>query len=135
MARQIDHIGIAVSDLDQALAFWQQQLGIACSEIEELAERGVRVAMLPIGDTRIELLAPTSERSEIATFLAKRGPGLHHLCLRSADVDAELAALKTAGVRLIDEQGRAGAGGCRVGFVHPKGSGGVLLELSQRTAG
>ncbi|MBN2359878.1 MAG: methylmalonyl-CoA epimerase [Deltaproteobacteria bacterium] len=131
MTRQIDHIGIAVNDLEQALEFWDRQLGIRCAHIEELPERGVRVAMLPVGDTRIELLAPLGDKSEIAAALAKRGPGLHHLCLRSDDVDADLTSLAAAGVRLIDERGRPGAGGCRVGFVHPKGSGGVLLELSQ----
>lgn len=134
MSRTIDHIGIVVGDLDKALAFWEKALGLTCEQIEELPERGLRVAMLPVGATRIELLASTRPDSEIAGFLAKRGPGMHHLCLSSDDVDAELAGLAAAGVALVDERGRDGAAGCRVGFVHPRGSGGVLLELSQRTA-
>ncbi len=131
MTRKLDHIGIAVTDLDQALAFWRDALGLECGHIEELPERGLRVAMLPVGDTRIELIAPTREDSEISAALARRGPGLHHLCLSSADVDGELATLDQAGLRLIDRQARPGADGCQVGFVHPKASGGVLLELSQ----
>jgi methylmalonyl-CoA/ethylmalonyl-CoA epimerase len=131
MQRRIDHIGIAVADLDQALALWRDALGIACAHIEELPDRGVRVAMLPVGDTRLELIAPMREDSEISAALAKRGPGLHHLCLSSIDVDEDLAQLARRGVRLIDEAGKPGAEGCKVGFVHPKGSGGVLLELSE----
>ena len=132
MSRTIDHIGIVVDDLEKALAFWEQALGLTCQQIEDLPERGLRVAMLPIGASRIELLASTRPDSEIAGFLAKRGPGMHHLCLSSDDVDAELAGLAAAGVQLVDGHGRDGADGCRVGFVHPRGSGGVLLELSQR---
>lgn len=132
MTRHIDHIGIAVEDLDRALAVWQDALGIACQHIEELPDRGVRVALLPVGDTRIELIAPLHERSEISAALAKRGPGLHHLCLSSDDVDADLGRLAERGVRLVDEQARPGAEGCLVGFVHPKGTGGVLLELTQK---
>jgi methylmalonyl-CoA/ethylmalonyl-CoA epimerase len=131
MKRRIDHIGIAVEDLDQALALWRDSLGVECAHIEELPERGVRIAMLPIGDTRLELIAPMREDSEISSALARRGPGLHHLCLSSADVDGDLARLEERGVRLIDKAGKAGAEGCKVGFVHPKGTGGVLLELSQ----
>ena len=134
MTRAIDHIGIVVDDLDQALVFWVQQLGLTCAQIEELPERGLRVAMLPLGATRIELLAPTRPDSEVSGFLAKRGPGIHHLCLSSGDVDADLAGLAAAGVPLVDPRAREGAGGCRVGFVHPRGSGGVLLELSEPPA-
>jgi len=135
MSRTLDHIGIVVDDLEKALAFWEQALGLTCQQIEDLPERGLRVAMLPVGSTRIELLASTRPDSEIAGYIAKRGPGMHHLCLNSEDVDAELAGLAAAGVQLVDERGRAGAGDCRVGFVHPRGSGGVLLELSQRKVG
>lgn len=131
MHRRMDHIGIAVPDLEQALAFWEKALGLTCTQIEELPERGLRVAMLPVGEARIELLAPLGDSSEIARSLTRRGPGLHHLCLSSVDVDQDLDRLDAAGVRLIDRQGKVGAGGCRVGFVHPKGTGGVLLELSQ----
>lgn len=131
MPRRLDHIGIAVADLEQALAFWRDALGLPVAHIEELPERGLRVAMLPLGDTRLELIASTRDDSEIAKALQARGPGLHHLCLRSEDVDAELAGLHAQGVRLIDPQARPGADGARVGFVHPKATGGVLLELSQ----
>ena len=131
MPRRLDHIGIAVADLEHALAFWRDALGLEVAHIEELPERGLRVAMLPVGDTRIELIASTRDDSEIARTLRDRGPGLHHLCLRSDDVDAELSRLDGQGIRLIDRQARPGADGARVGFVHPKASGGVLVELSQ----
>jgi methylmalonyl-CoA/ethylmalonyl-CoA epimerase len=131
MPRRLDHIGIAVADLEQALAFWRDALGLEVAHVEELPERGLRVAMLPIGDTRIELIASTREDSEIARTLQSRGPGLHHLCVRSDEVDAELARLDAQGVRLIDRQARPGADGACVGFVHPRASGGVLIELSQ----
>ncbi|MFH1808876.1 MAG: methylmalonyl-CoA epimerase [Pseudomonadota bacterium] len=131
MTRRIDHIGIAVEDLDRALAFWRDALGLEVTHVEDLPERGLRVAMLPLGDTRLELIASTREDSEIARTLHSRGPGLHHLCLLSDAVDAELTRLGEGGTRLIDRQARPGADGARVGFVHPKASGGVLVELSQ----
>jgi len=131
MSRKIDHIGIAVEDLDAALTFWRDALGLECAHVEELPDRGLRIAMLPVGDTRIELIAPLHESSEISAALARRGPGLHHLCLSSEAVDADLERLAERGVRLIDQRARPGAEGCRVGFVHPKGTAGVLLELSE----
>lgn len=132
MERRIDHIGIAVSDLDRALAFWEQALGVVCAGVEVIADRGIKVAVLPLGETRIELIAPHGENSEISRALARRGPGLHHLCLTSEDVDRDLQHLHASGMQVIDEVARPGAEGCLVGFVHPRTSGGVLLELSQR---
>ena len=127
--RAIDHIAIATANLEESLALWERALGIRCQHIEELPERGIKVAILPIGDTRIELVAPLHERSEVSAFLDQRGGGLHHLALRVTDVDAAVADLKGQGVRIAQEPA-AGAHGCRVAFVHPKATGGVLLELS-----
>lgn len=131
MTRKLDHIGIIVDDLEQALVFWRDALGLALHEIEELPERGLRIAMLALGDTRIELISATRDDSEISAALAKRGPGLHHLCVRSDDVQQDLDALDKRGVRLINRSAKPGAGGAQVAFVHPKSTGGVLLELSQ----
>lgn len=131
MTKTLDHIGIIVDDLDQALAFWRDALGLEVIDTEELPDRGLRVAMLPVGDSRIELIAATREDSEIAASLQKRGPGLHHICLRSDDVQQDLDLLDAKGLRLINRQAKSGAGGRKVGFVHPKASAGVLLELSE----
>ncbi len=125
----VDHIAIATSNLDESLALWEHALGLRCEHVEELPERGIKVAMLPVGTTRIELVAPLRPDSEVSAFLDKRGGGIHHLALRVADVDAGAAELKAAGVRLAQEPA-PGAHGCRVAFVHPKATGGVLLELS-----
>jgi methylmalonyl-CoA/ethylmalonyl-CoA epimerase len=128
---KLDHIGIATHKLDEALALWRDALGLREDFTEEIVEQGVRVAMLPIGDTHIELLEPLSNTSPVGKFLAKRGPGIHHIALRVADIRAALANLKGKGARLIDETPRAGAGGCLVAFVHPSSANGVLLELVQ----
>jgi methylmalonyl-CoA/ethylmalonyl-CoA epimerase len=126
---KIDHLGIATTSIDSALAFWRDTLGLDLADAEEVAEQKVRVAMLPIGDTRVELLEATSPDSPVAKFLEKRGPGLHHVAVRVHDIREMLASLKAKGARLIDESPRAGAGGCLVAFVHPSSTGGVLLEL------
>ena len=128
---KIDHIGIATEHLDEGLAIWRDVLGLAVAETEEIAEQRVRVAMLPIGDTRIELLEPTTSDSAVGKFLAKRGPGIHHIAVKVEDINASLADLKNRGARLIDETPRVGAGGCLVAFVHPTSAHGVLLELVQ----
>ncbi|SRR6266566_2190488 len=128
---KIDHLGIATTNIDGALAFWRDTLGLELADAEEVAEQKVRVAMLPIGDTRFELLEATSPESPIAKFLEKRGPGLHHVAVRVHDIHETLAGLKAKGARLIDETPRAGAGDCLVAFVHPSAAGGVLLELVQ----
>ena len=128
---KIEHIGIATKGLDEALEFWRDALGLEVVHIEEVEEQRVRVAMLPVGEPRIELLEPTTEDSPVARFLEKRGPGIHHIAVRVEDIRARLAKLKEQGVRLIDETPRVGAGGCLVAFVHPSSANGVLLELVQ----
>ncbi len=126
---KIEHIGIATERLDEALGFWRDALGLSLVHTEEVVEQGVRVAMLPLGEPRIELLEPTHAGSPVAKFLAKRGPGVHHIAVRVDDIRATLARLREQGARLIDETPRVGAEGCLVAFVHPASAGGVLLEL------
>ena len=127
----VDHIGIATHQLDEALALWRDALGLQVAFTEEVVEQGVRIAMLPLGETHIELLEPLSETSPVGKFLQKRGPGIHHVAIRVSDIRASLASLKAKGTRLIDETPRMGAGGCLVAFVHPASANGVLLELVQ----
>ncbi len=130
---KIEHIGIATRSLDDAIGFWRDALELDVVATEEVAEQGVRIAMLPIGETRVELLEPTSEASPIAKFLEKRGAGIHHIAVRVDDIRATLARLKKQGLRLIDEVPRVGAGGCLVAFIHPSSANGVLLELVEHT--
>jgi len=129
---KIDHIGIATRGIDEAATFWRETLGLNIEEAEEIAEQKVKVAMLALGESRIELLEATSADSPISKFLDKRGPGVHHIAMRVDNIRAALANLKTKGARLIDEEPRTGAGGCLVAFVHPSSTGGVLLELVER---
>ena len=131
---KIDHIGIATNGIEDAAVWWREALGLDFGETEEVADQKVRVAMLPLGESSIELLEPTSPDSPISKFLDKRGPGIHHIAVRVDDIRAALAKLKGKGARLIDEQPRKGAGGCLVAFVHPSSTGGVLLELVQNPA-
>lgn len=126
----IDHLGIAVKSLAQAKKFYQQ-LGMQVMPEEVVEAEKVRLAMVPLGESRIELLEPTSEESPIAKFLAKRGEGLHHVSLRVDDINATVKNLKQQGVRLISEDVKIGAGGHMYVFVHPQSAGGVLLELVQ----
>jgi methylmalonyl-CoA/ethylmalonyl-CoA epimerase len=126
---KLDHIGIATQKLDEALALWRDALGLQVDVTEEVTEQGVRVAMLPVGETHIELLEPLSETSPVGKFLEKRGPGIHHVAIRVPDIRASLASLKAKGTRLIDETPRVGARGCLVAFIHPSSANGVLLEL------
>ncbi|HYR77882.1 MAG TPA: methylmalonyl-CoA epimerase [Pyrinomonadaceae bacterium] len=128
---KIDHIGIATRGIDEAARFWRVALGVSAIETEEVADQKVRVAMLPIGESRIELLEATSEDSPISKFIEKRGPGIHHLAVNVDNIQTALAQLKQNGARLIDTEPRRGAGGCLVAFVHPSSTGGVLLELVQ----
>jgi methylmalonyl-CoA/ethylmalonyl-CoA epimerase len=128
---KIDHIGIATRQLDEGLAVWRDALGLTVDATEEISEQGVRVAMLAVGDTHIELLEALSPDSAVGRFLAKRGPGIHHIAIKVDDINASLADLKNKGARLIDETPRVGAGGCLVAFVHPSTTDGVLLELVQ----
>ena len=127
--RRIDHIGVAVEDLDAALVPYVEGLGMETVGIEEVPTEHVRVAMLPIGESKIELLEPTSPDSAIAKFIERRGTGIHHIAIRVDDIATALDAMNGAGVRLIDEQPRPGAGGTKVAFAHPKAFGGVLVEL------
>ena len=128
---KIDHIGVATNGIDEAASFYRDALGLDIAEIEEVTNQKVRVAMLPIGESRIELLEATSTDSPISKFLAKRGPGIHHIAVRVEDIRASLAELQEKGARLIDEEPRMGAGGCLVAFIHPSSTGGVLIELVQ----
>jgi len=130
---KIDHLGIATNGLDEALKFWRDALGLELKETETVEDQKVRVAMLPVGEPRIELLEATSEDSPITKFLQKRGAGIHHIAVRVDDIRDTLARLKHAGARLIDEEPRIGASGCLVAFVHPTSTNGVLLELVQHT--
>lgn len=128
---KINHLGIATKDISEALKFWEEALGLENRHTEVVEDQKVRVAMLPVGETRIELLEPTAEDSPITKFLEKRGGGIHHIAVEVEDIRASLEKLKSAGVRLIDEEPRVGAEGCLVAFVHPKSANGVLLELTQ----
>ena len=127
---KIDHLGIAVKSLDEALVFYRDQLGLDVSLRETVELEKVNVAMLPLGEPRIELLEPTVADSVIGNFLEKRGEGLHHVAIRVPDLNASVERLKGAGARLLNEP-RAGAGGHLYVFVHPSSTGGVLLELIQ----
>jgi len=131
MLTKINHIGIAVKSLDDTLPFYRDNLGLHFAGIEEVAEQKVRVAMLGIGESKIELLEPTSDDSPIAKFLEKNGPGIHHLAYEVEDIEAAIARLKAEGARMIDETPRCGAHNTRIAFVHPKSSQGVLTELCQ----
>jgi methylmalonyl-CoA epimerase len=129
--KRVDHIAVAVHNLEEALAFWESSLGLVCLGIETVAEQGVRVAKLDTGNTHIELLEPLSAETPVGKFLAQKGPGLHHICLSVADIKVELGELKGKQIKLIDQEPRIGAGGARIAFVHPKATGGVLMELSE----
>ena len=126
---KIDHIGIATSGIAEVADFYRDALGLQVEVVEEVAEQKVRVAMLPIGESRIELLEPMTSDSPISRFLDKRGPGIHHVAIQVGDIRESLQKMKEAGARLIDEEPRTGAGGCLVAFVHPSSTGGVLVEL------
>jgi len=129
----LDHIGIAVESIDSGLAIYRA-LGIEVEGVEEVEDQKVRVAFLPVGDSRIELLEPTDDTSPIARHLERRGAGLHHICLRVPDIRAAMAQLSEEGYRLLSEEPLQGAHDCLVCFVHPKSAGGVLIEISQRMA-
>ncbi len=133
MIQKIDHIGVAVHSIEEGRKLYES-MGLEVEEIEEVESEGVRVAMIPCGESRIELLEPTRDDSPIAKFLEKRGPGIHHVCLGSDDIDADDRRLRSHGAQVLRPEPTIGAGGCRVQFVHPKSAGGVLLELSQPPA-
>lgn len=131
MKATLDHIGIAVSNLDEALALYRDALGLEVEVPEEVPSQRVRAHFIPAGQAALELLEATAEDSPIAKYIAKRGPGLHHITLRVDDIAAALARLKARGVRLIDESPRPGAHGSLVAFIHPSSAHGVLVELMQ----
>ncbi len=128
----VDHIGIAAASIDGSAQFYTQVLGIEMSGVEEVAEQKVKTAFLPVGESELEILESTAPDGPIARYIAKNGEGIQHIALRVDDIDAALAELKEKGVRLIDEVPRRGAGGTKIAFLHPKATGGVLLELCQR---
>jgi methylmalonyl-CoA/ethylmalonyl-CoA epimerase len=129
---KVDHIGIAVKNLAESSKLYEL-LGIKSTGAEEVAEQKVKVAFFPVGDSEIELLESTAPDGPIAKYIEKNGEGIQHLALRVDNLEAALAELKSKGVRLIDEKPRYGAGGAKIAFVHPKSTGGILLELSERT--
>ena len=131
---RLDHIGIAVEDLDAARKLYGELLGFELGEIEELPDRQLKICFVKVGEANVELLWPTAPESAVGKFIAKKGPGIHHLCYRVDDVQAKLDELKAAGVKLIDEQARPGAHDMLVAFIHPKSTGGVLTELAQPKA-
>jgi methylmalonyl-CoA/ethylmalonyl-CoA epimerase len=131
MLHKINHIGIAVQSIDAILPFYRDQLGMTCLGTEEVAEQKVRVAMLAIGESKIELLEPTADDSPVARFLEKSGPGIHHIAYEVEDIVGAIAHLTATGVRMIDQAPRVGAHGTSIAFVHPKSSHGVLTELCQ----
>jgi methylmalonyl-CoA/ethylmalonyl-CoA epimerase len=131
MITKINHIAIVVPDLERGAQFWVQALGLDIAHVEDVPEQRVKVAFVPVGDSNIELLEPTDDQSGVARYLQKRGPGIHHLCLEVEDIEAALDGLRAAGIPLIDEEPRPGANGKKYAFVHPKGTGGVLVELYQ----
>jgi len=128
---KIDHIGIAVKSLDDAIKVYEHAMGLKVSGFDQVDEQGVRVAMLNIGESHIELLEPTGPESPIEKFMAKRGEGIHHIALRVQNIEESLERLRAAGVRLIDSVPRRGAHNTRIAFIHPSSTHGVLLELVQ----
>ncbi|HEX9892822.1 MAG TPA: methylmalonyl-CoA epimerase [Gemmatimonadales bacterium] len=129
MMPTVAHIGIAVESIDTALAFYRDVLGVVPHRAEEAD--GARIVSLPFGGPEIELLEPVSPDGPIARFLARHGPGIHHICYRVPDLEAALAACRALGYRLVDETPRSGAGGRRIAFIHPKATAGILLELTE----
>ena len=135
MFARVDHIGVAVEDLDAAIALHERDYGMALVHREVLDEQGVEAVLLDVGENHVELLRPLGEDTPVGRFLANRGPGLHHVAYQVGDVDAALAQLRERGLRLIDETPRTGIRGSRVAFLHPAASGGVLTEIVQPAEG
>ena len=131
MIKHIDHIGIAVKDLEQQMKFYSEVLGLSCSGVEEVEEQKVKVAIFPVGEVRIELLQPTAEDSPIAKFLEKKGEGIHHIAYCVTDLEGNLNYLEEQQVQLINNKPKIGAGGHKIAFLHPKATFGVLTELCE----
>jgi methylmalonyl-CoA epimerase len=134
MFKKVDHIGIAVKSIEDALELFRDTMGLELENIEEVADQKVRIAFLPVGETHIELLEPTSPDSNVAKFLEGKGEGIHHIALNVEDVDSALAALREKDVPLIDKEPRIGGGKKKIAFIHPKGTHRVLIELCQDMA-
>lgn len=132
MTQKINHIGIAVKNIENSIPFYRDILGMNLEGTEEVTEQKVRVAFLQVGESRIELLEPTSSDSPVAKFIEKNGEGIHHLAYEVDNIESALVELQTKGVRLIDKTPRKGAHGASIAFIHPKASGGVLTELCQQ---
>ena len=130
--KKVDHIGIAVKNLDETLKFYQDILGLECMGTEVVEEQKVRVAFLPVGDTEVELLESTDADGPIAKFIEKKGEGIQHIAFRVDNIEEAIETMKAKGMKMIDEKPRYGAGGARIAFCHPKSTGGVLVELSER---
>lgn len=129
---KIDHIGVAVSKIDEKKNFWTDIMGLSYAGDETVEEQKVTTAFLPVGESEVELLESTSPDGPIAKYLEKRGEGVQHIAFRVDDIDAALEELKAKGIKLIDEKARKGAGGARIAFLHPKATSGVLVELCER---
>ena len=127
----IHHVAVVVDDLDKSLAFWRDALGLELHELRDVPAEKSRVAFLPIAGAEVELVMPTTDDSGIAKYLAKRGPGMHHICLEVDDIDGMMSQMKTKNIRLINEEARTAEGGRKYAFIHPESSGGVLVELYQ----
>jgi methylmalonyl-CoA/ethylmalonyl-CoA epimerase len=132
---RIDHVGVAVAELEPALALYRDRFELAAAHREVVAEQGVEAVLLDTGENHVELLAPLSPDTPVGRFLERNGPGLHHLAYQVGDIERALGALKDAGLELIDEQPRSGIRGSRVAFLHPRSTGGVLTEIVQPAAG
>lgn len=131
MIKKVNHVSIAVKNLGEGLKTYENLLGIKSSHVENLPEQGIKAAMISVGDVEIELIEPINTESAVAKFLEKKGEGIHHICFEVDDVDKELESLAAKGVELIDKQGRKGLAG-KIGFVHPRSTKGVLVELAQK---
>ena len=131
VVKAIHHVAVVVDDMQQSLAFWRDALGIELRELRDVPAEKSQVAFLPLAGAEVELVMPTTDDSGIAKYLAKRGPGMHHLCLEVDDIQGMLAQLKAKNIRLINEEPRAAADGKKYAFIHPESTGGVLVELYQ----
>ena len=135
MFARIDHVGVAVEDLEAAIALYQGRFGLTLVHREVVEEQGVEAVLLDVGENHVELLAPLGDDTPVGKFLARKGPGLHHVAYQVTDIEATLASLRAAGLRLIDETPRIGIRSSRVAFVHPGSTGGVLTEIVQPAEG
>jgi methylmalonyl-CoA/ethylmalonyl-CoA epimerase len=133
--KRIDHIGVAVADIEASLSLWRDGFQMEVAHREVVEEQGVEAVLLDVGENHVELLAPLGEDTPVGKFLAKKGPGLHHVAYQVSDIDATLAALKESGLELIDQQPRTGIRGSRVAFLHPRSTQGVLTEIVEPAAG